>query len=530
MITFDSLTLKAFLSQEDVFLKGSRISKIQQPTRREFIFTLRNNGKNRKFYVNINPQMYHVCFVSDKNFEKRLFDIPQNPPMFCMLLRKYLSNSVISKVSQPDNERILELYVETYNEIGDKIYLCLAIELMGKYSNVVLYNCDTEIILGCAHNVGIEKSRLREMYGTIPYVYPPKQNKSDIMTYNGEVDFDNLSENFYMFSRAFSDLCRGKSLEKLKDYVQLKGLSPAVSSDNKYYCLYSELLDNPVKSSSVNDMIDDYYSYYISLNKFIELKNLYKTLVNQKLKKVVKSLTEMEKQLEKSKNSDNYRLWGDLLLSNLYNLEDYSSVAEVFDYENDKNITIKLDDSKTIKDNANKFYKLYTKSKTSVLKLTELSADLIKSKRYFEDILYSVQVAENIFELRELSSEIEVDKISQKQVKPNFEPLKIDLGNETRIYIGKNNKQNDFIVSKLASDDDLWFHVKGFSGSHVLLKTQKVTDELIKQCAEFAKKYSSASNSIKAGVIYTKRKYLRKPPKANLGYVTYKNEKEIIIN
>ena len=106
----------------------------------------------------------------------------------------------------------------------------------------------------------------------------------------------------------------------------------------------------------------------------------------------------------------------------------------------------------------------------------------------------------------------------------------IKKNDKTKIYIGKNNKQNDYIISKLASDDDLWFHTKDCHGSHVLLKTQNPTDELIFECAKLAKENSQGKNSSKIGVIYTKRKYLRKPPKANLGYVTYKNEKEIIID
>ena len=138
MITFDSLTLKAFVEEQNSFITGARINKIQQPTRREFIFTLRNNAETRQFYVNINPQFYHLCFMSKENAEKRFIEIPQKPPMFCMLLRKYLGNSRITQINQPENERILEFFIETYNELGDKVFLCLAFELMGKHSNVIL--------------------------------------------------------------------------------------------------------------------------------------------------------------------------------------------------------------------------------------------------------------------------------------------------------------------------------------------------------------------------------------------------------
>ena len=117
MITFDSRLLRDFLTEQKDFIVGSRMNKIQQPTRRELLFSLRNNGETKQFYINIYPQMYHVCFISDENYKKIHIEIPQKPPMFCMLLRKYLLNSRISKVNQPEGERILELFFETYNEI-----------------------------------------------------------------------------------------------------------------------------------------------------------------------------------------------------------------------------------------------------------------------------------------------------------------------------------------------------------------------------------------------------------------------------
>lgn len=530
MITFDLLTLKAFFVEEKSFLSGARISKIQQPTRRELIFALRNEGKTRQFYININPSFYHVCFMSKENSEKRMIDIPRKPPMFCMLLRKYLENSRISKVEMPENERILEFYIETYNELGDKIYLCLAIELMGKYSNVILYNYDTNIIIGCAHNVGSEKSRERELAGTLPYVYPPKQNKLDILNYFGEVDYSNLASDFYMFSKSFARLCENVPLSKLKSYVCLENLSPCISNDYKVYCLFSELLPNSFKCSCVNEMIDTYYANVISEYKFKTLKTHYSSIIDQKIKKVKKSLSDINKRKNEVLDLDKYRLYGDLIMANLYNLKDYSNEASVYDYENDKQIKIELDESKTLKENANNFYKRYNKAKTSLSKLAELENSYNEKKVYFEQVLYSIESALNMEELLDISPEVEDEAKVSKSKKSKPEIMCINLDDESKIYIGKNNKQNDYIISKLASDEDLWFHVHNCAGSHVLLKSANVTDEKILKCAELAKEYSSAKNSSKVGVIYTKRKYLRKPPAAALGYVTYKNEKEIIID
>ena len=527
MISFDSLTLKAFVYENKDFLTGARIQKIQQPTRRDFIFTIRKLGETRKLYININPQLHHVCFMSKENEGKRRIEIPQKPPMFCMLLRKYLENAVICRVNQPEYERILELYVETFNELNEKIYLCLTIELMGKHSNVILYNYDTNIILGCAHNVGAKKSREREVSGTLPYVYPPKQNKIDIMTFNGNVNYENLSKDFFMFSTYFAQICKGKSLDDLKNYVSLKNLHPAIEADYGGYSLFEELLPEAILQKSVNSMIDNYYTYYQEKDKFSSLKTHLKTLTHQRLRRTQNSIDKMEIQIKREENSDKYRLWGDLIMSNLYTANDYSDKIEVFDWENNKNITIELDETKTLKDNANKYYKLYTKGKTSKQKLTELKEELYGIKNYLEQIEYSLEAAKTYENLLEIKPELIEEPSASKEKHKAIEPEKIIKGDYT-IYIGKNNRQNDYIVSKLSKDDDLWFHTKDCAGSHILLKGAAPSDSLILECAKLAKKYSSASNSSKVGVIYTKRKYLKKPPKANLGYVTYKNEKEII--
>ena len=467
MITFDSLSLKAWIEENKDFLTGARIQKIQQPTRRDFVLVLRSCGETRKLYIYINPQYYHVCFMSKKNETRRLIEIPQKPPMFCMQLRKYLENALISKVNQPPYERILEFYIETFNELSEKIYLCLAVELMGKHSNVVLYNYDTNVIIGCAHNVGAEKSREREMAGGLPYVYPPGNPKE-------------------WYGGAFA-------------------------------------------KNSPNESIDNYYAQCIYDDKLKHLKDTCRQIVFAKLKKDKNSLSKMEYKLQKSQDFDNYRHLGDLIMANLYNLKDYVKFVRVFDYLKNKEINIELDEQKTLKENANYFYKLYNKGKTTITKLSEFIESTKANINYQEQILYSLDASTTIEELLDIKAEISQEKISSNKKQSALEPMELELDG-CKVFIGKNNRQNDYIVSKLAKDEDFWFHTKDCAGSHVLLKCSEPTDEIILKCAELAKKYSSGSLSSKVGIIYTKRKYLRKPPGANLGYVTYKGEKEIVID
>lgn len=451
--------LREFIQNNSDFLIGARIQKIQQPTRKDFVLHLRNNAETRKLYINIHPQFYHVCFMFKSNEQKRLIEIPQKPPMFCMLLRKYLENAKISKVNQPEYERILEIFVETYNEFQEKIYLCLSIELMGKHSNVILYNYDTNIIIGSAHNVGEDKSKVREIFGGLPYVYPQK-------------------------------------------------------SCNFWY--ESEITD-----------IDSHYADLIYNDKFSTKKHKYLQIVQKKLHKNENKLEKLSSKTIDIEKTQKYKLYGDLVLANLFNNNDFSSKITVFDYTENKNVEIELDSTKTLKENANNFYKLYNKSKSTNEKTTLLIEELNMQIEYLKQILYSIDIANTIEELNEIEFE----------VSDNGRPLKVEKNSiykiaddDYTIFVGKNNKQNDYIVSKLAKDDDLWFHVHNIAGSHVLLKSQKITDELILKCAKLAKEFSSGANSSKIGVIYTKAKYLKKPPKANLGYVTYSNEKEIILD
>lgn len=470
MINFDSLSLKKWVDENSEFLTNARIQKIQQPTRRDFVFSIRSKGETRKLYININPQYYHVCFMDKANEAKRLIEIPQKPPMFCMLLRKYLENSVIARVNQPQYERILEFYIETYNELSEKIYLCLAIELMGKYSNVILYNYDTNMILGCAHNVGAEKSREREMAGGLPYVYPS-----------------------------------GRPTD--------------------WYASKNSLANSSCES--INEVIDDYYAECVYQDKFAKLKENLRQIVNTKLKKDKNSLVKMSKQLTTDEKMNKYRLYGDLIMANLYALSDYSKVAEVFDYENNKQIKIELDSTKTLKDNANRFYKLYNKAKTASIKLSELILELEQNINYSEQILYSIDIADSISDLEEIKVEVSPKEKPKKVEKNSLMELEIE---GCKVFVGRNNRQNDYIVSKLSKDEDFWFHTRDCAGSHILLRCENPSDKLIFECAKLAKKYSKGSLSSKVGVIYTKRKFLKKPPAANLGYVTYKNEKEIIVD
>lgn len=474
MINIDYITLEKFFQENIDFIIGARLQKIQQPTRRDFVFSLRNNSEGRKLYININPQFYHLAFMSPENEKDRNITIPKHPPMFCMLLRKYLEGCRISDACIVENERILELHFETMDEFSMKRSLCLCIELMGKHSNVILYDRETSLIIGCAHNVGAEKSRYRELQGGLKYIYPPKVNLAN------------------------------------------KVITP----------LYKTVADG---ETSINSILDNYYAKIQKEALINSEKSKLLSIVLTKKKKVQNTVSKISALLKKRDNTDKYKLYGELLTANLYQKCDYKKEIEVFDYINNENITIELDETKTLNENAQRYYKLYTKSKTTKEKTKTMLSALEIELEHLEDLIYSINSCENISELEDIKAELGLEDIKPKK-QDKSELTKVEIEGFT-VYIGKNNKQNDYIISKLAKDEDIWFHTRTCAGSHVLLKLEEkeVTEEVIFECAKLARKYSSATQPSKVGVIYTRAKYLRKPPAAPLGYVTYKNEKEILI-
>lgn len=468
MINIDYLTLKSFFEENIDFFIGARLQKIQQPSRRDFVFSLRNNGESRKFYININPQVYHVVFMTN---DLRGIEFPKKPPMFCMQLRKYLEGCRINDALVVENERILEFHFDIMDELSQKRSLCLAIELMGKHSNVILYDRETSIIIGCAHNVGPEKSRYREIQGGLKYIYPPAGGVNDL------------------------------SKVKIPLYKQLDGVS-------------------------INEKLDNYYSkIQFEMNLKAERARL-SAIVQPKLRRVNNSISKISALLSKRDKTDEYKLYGELLTANLYQKKDYQESIDVFDYINNKNITIELDSQKTLNENAQRYFKLYTKSKTTKEKSSKMLEELNMEKEYLENLLYSIQTST---EFDEIKSELEGGKYEGKKGKKS-EILKFDIQG-FEVYVGRNNKQNDYIVSKLSKDEDYWFHTRLCAGSHVLLKVRDAepNEEVLFECCKLAREYSSAAQPSKVGVIYTKRKFIKKPPAAPLGYVIYKNEKEVLV-
>ncbi len=526
MNSFDSLTLKYFFEENKDFINGAIVQKIQLPSRYEIILNIRNIkcAKNKKLYININPKYPHICFVNDISLKKRDVEVPKVPPMFCMQLRKYLSGSKIKDFRLVKYERILELYFDYFDEIGSLTRLCLAFEFMGKYSNVILYNVKTKKIIGSMHNVSSQKSSVREIYGGINYIYPPLKEKLDILKCSYSTFYQiakdrNLkliSDNFYYFSqpvlnKIFDEM---ESLEEIFNFLQA-----LQSGENKEF-----IINFWDKTSNLTDAIDNYFSEIM----FLEILKSKKSQLIGYIKKDYQKIKKILKNVPDDKKAEKYKKIGEYIMSNLYN-ENIKNNVDGIEIELDKNISLS--------DNAQKYFKLYKKAKNE-FQHSEIRYNEAKLKfEYYETIMLNIELINSFEEINEVLDEYSdmgivciKDKNKKQQNKFEINPI-VFMNHE--IYLGKNNKQNDYIISKIASGEDLWFHGLNFPSAHVILKLKNnennLPGELLEYCARLVKENSKAKFSGKTSIIMTKRKNLKKPPNTYLGYVTYKNETEIVV-
>ncbi len=510
MKNLDSLTLKFFFEENENFFNFGVIQKIQMPTRYEIIFYIRNNGENRKFYININPKYPHISFMNDKSDYS--VTIPKTPPMFCMQLRKYLEGAKIRHANLVPYDRILEFYFSVSDEFGIENALILSIEIMGKYSNVILYDKKTGIILGSCHNVSEDKSSFREVFGGAKYIYPKAQEKSDILkvSYSTFLEKSNdVPNNFFYFSKPFYEFLSKKANSKEELFKILQNAVFEKDLLKEFWGLEGDF----------SDILLKYYSNIVN-SELIQAK---KRNLEKNIKSKLKGINLILNTKVDEEKFEKYKKSGDLILSYIYLIEKGAKFLEIDGFK------VELNPDLPPALCAQKYYKLYSKLKSAKAVQEQRAKNALYKKEYLEGVLFSIQNADNLKDLIEIEEEI-LEKKDKKIEKPIMKPI---LYGGFEIYLGKNNKQNDFLIKKISTPEDIWLHAQNSPSSHLIIKTQngklKVPNDVLLFCAKLVKENSPYKNSSKGIIIYTKRKYIKRPPDTPLGYVTYREEKEIIV-
>ena len=286
---------------------------------------------------------------------------------------------------------------------------------------------------------------------------------------------------------------------------------------------------------NINNLIDDYFSYNIEKQLVKNIKALLIARLNKDLKKHTNTLNNQQKQLDKQAKANDYMKKGNLLTANSYAIKRGETAVTLKDYETGNEVEIQLDETLSPIENAQRYFNLYNKIKRACEIAQKMSLETKEQIMYCKQLLYDIENTDSLAELKEISSdfepEIKQSPSKKKELALNILKLEID---GFIVYIGKNNKQNDYLYSKISSPDDIWFHTLNTPGSHIIVKTpeykRKMEDITLLKIAKLAKEYSTAKSSTKVPVVYTLRKYVKRPNNTKSGFVVYKNETEIVVD
>lgn len=566
-MAFDGITIHALVDELNRKLVGGRLLKIAQPEPDELQLTVRVEKEQYKVLVSASASL-PLMYITEGSKAS-----PLTAPNFCMLLRKHLNNAKIVDIYQPGLERIINMKVEHYNEMGDICYKLIIIELMGKHSNIIVTDMEGKIVDSIKHISGLVSS-VREVLPGRAYFIPDTTGKPDPLS---------VSKDDFIAKITAEPMAVGKAI-----YCSFTGISPVIATE---ICHRADIdSDKPAnvlsdtEASAIWSAFDDIMAC-VKLNKFqpnivydgtIEngtpaefapftlsiysdsshsvdymdsmssvLENFYATKsvvtrIRQKssdLRRIVQTALEKDykkydlqlKQLKDTEKKDKYKIYGELITAFGYSLEAGATelVAQNY-YDDNKEITIPLDKDLTPMENANRYYDKYGKLKRTAEALETIVTEVADEIAHLESVMNALDIALTEDDLKEIKEELVQSgyirrKSSDKKAKYKSEPLHYISSDGYHMYVGKNNIQNEELTFKVANGGDWWFHSKTFVGSHVIVKTNgdELPDRTFEEAARLAAYYSKGREQDKVEIDYIQRKHVKKVAGSKPGFVIY---------
>ncbi len=571
---FDGIVTKSIVDELTKELVGGRVEKVFQPEADEIVLLVRVRNRSHRLVMSASPNYprIHITEVVKEN--------PASPPGFCMLLRKHLNGGRILSFDFNDYERIIGLVIEATNELGDTSEKRLVIEIMGRYSNIILLNSDNKIHDSIKH-VDSDISSVREVMPARPYVLPPAQDKLspaaiDTVALLQELDASNKTVDKFLLDhiKGFSPLlCREvcfkagignrtgaaslpedarlslkRALDSILAEIKQSKYSPCIMFDDvqhqkplDYHCLSISQYKYHLSLGSISQVLDTFYSTRDKSERLRQKKSdLYKIL-NNSIDRCNKKLAIQEETLRDVADRENLRLYGELITANIYAIPKNAESVSLLNYyskSGDEYIDIPLNPNLLPQENAQRYYKKYAKAKNAFIYTQRQLKDSHKEMEYLESVL---QLLDNCATLREIDEvrqelseqgymKLKKSHLSKRQEKMS-NPLHFTSSDGFDIFVGKNNKHNDYLTLKFAQSNDIWLHTKNIPGSHVIIKKQghEIPDRTLEEAAVLAAWHSKARMSANVQVDYTAVKNVSKPSGAKPGMVTYVNYKTALV-
>ncbi|WP_028611131.1 Rqc2 family fibronectin-binding protein [Paenibacillus harenae] len=546
---------------------GARIHKIHQPTDHELVLGIRGSGMQGKLLLSANPTYPRVHWTTGSYVN------PMEAPMFCMLLRKHCEGGVIESIKQIGRERIIHIDVKHRDELGDLSNKTIVIEIMGRHSNIILMDPVSGMIHDGIHHVTPAISSFRIVMPGSGYTSPPDQGKVDPLTLLHQQQFaealrssdeaaplhKRLVETLSGFSPllakelAFRAQAGAESaglndlwsvFSRLMDEVREGRFIPTIkteASSGKAFFSITELTHIDGEASLFNNVSECLEAFYGDKAERDTVKqraaDLIRFVQNEKAKNVSK-IGKLEDTLTGARDAEKYRVLGELLTAYMHRMKrgDHSITLINFYDEEQAEVTIELDPQLTPSDNAQRYFRRYTKHKNSLTVIAEQMEIARTEIQYFEALLQQLDNA-SLADIGEIRDELveqgymkERGRRGPKKKKPLRPALLCYTSSEgATVYVGKNNTQNEYLTNRLAAPSDTWLHTKDIPGSHVVIRGNDFGNATLEEAAMLAAHYSQARDSSSIPVDYTTIRHVRKPSGAKPGFVIYDNQKTLFI-
>ena len=557
-MALDGIYLYSLVHDFKKSILNCKIDKINQPEKDEVILTLRKDRENIKLLISASSKFprIHLTNISKPN--------PLQAPMFTMVMRKYLIGGRITDINQLNGDRIVQLHIESTDELGFDSKYILIVEIMGRHSNITLVRERDNKIMECIKHISSDINTYRVLYPGITYVYPPISNKLNPFNFTFD-DFNMYLEkntiviDEYFFTNVFTGI--GKPLSR-SIYINFLQDNDNINSYNifNFFKIFIENIENKLSYNiyKENDVYKDFYCIDLDLYKntyskinfdnpstlldeFFTIKDKQDRLLSRSIDLQRLVTTNIDRCKNKSKKLNNilkecnekqkYKIYGDLLTSYIYIItkgQKEISLLNFYNSEEEEYISIKLNENKSPSENIQLYYKKYNKlkkSEESAIEQLEKNEDELE---YLNSVLTNILNCENYTEIDDIKKELietgylkyKGNSKKNKKDKPS-KPIHLISSDGIDIYVGKNNIQNDYLTLKFANKNHLWLHTKNIPGSHVILCSDNPTDTAIEEAAILAAYYSKAKNSTKVPVDYTLVKNIKKPNGAKPGMVIY---------
>lgn len=550
-MAFDGNFVHALCNELETIQSG-KINKIQQMDDTSLILKIRSRGKNHQLLISAHPMYARFHLTGHK------YEFPFEPPMFSRVLRKHIEGGIIDSIQQVGNDRQVHIKINSKNEIGDDITRILILEIMGKHSNIIITDTDYKIIEGIKHLT--PNNNVRTIMPGFLYEYPPTDKKLNPRTDELDelpkyLDFNSgkINRQILKAVEGFSPLFikevayRARHLTmqnivgSIRDTMEKsRDITPVLYRRDKdvfYFTKLEHMEDTPEIYDSLSELMDDYYHNRFQNNLIRQKAQDYVHVIDREYERTERKIDKLKEDLKEAEVKDDYQKYGELITAYMHEINKYDKEAVVFDYYTDEEITIPLDPEIAPNENAQRYYRKYNKLKVRETTAREQLDKAYSDREYFLNLLHqmdSITTSDEVEEIREELIEEGIIKFKRSQKKKKKHKIQLHefkTTNGLTVLVGKNNKQNDYLTSKKAQNNHLWFHTKDIPGSHVVIThaPHEIEDDDILEAAMIAAYHSKAGSSESVPVDYTDIKHVHKISGAKPGFVTYTDQKTVFV-